>query len=520
MAVWSRTDGDSLVWACRHQVFLAVGNDMQGRIVTTARSEIDHSRGWARLCFRVVLPLALSAIGSPQLQAQLQLEADGEVVEAFPHTPAPLDTTGNGECEPCREPNVAVATVETLMITMISTVFNRVYFGEEGLAVSPESWNNNLERGWEFDNNPFTTNQLEHPFAGSLYFNTGRANALDFWESVPLTGLGSIVFEYFGEANRPSFSDLVTTTMGGISLGEAAYRLSSLVLDNEATGASRVLREIGGALLNPVRGFNRLASGEVSRSGPNAFDRSPGYLSMTLDFGAQQVGTNSGLENGYSQSYFELELNYADPIERDLRKPFETFRLVIHHEPSSGRLFDQLRIVGNLYGADLHRSAYTRHKVMVGLNYDYVFNSAYKFGQHSVPVGIVSRWRLSDSWVLRTHAALNFVILGAVNSGYLGRRDEYEYGPGMGFGIRLRLFRRGYRVLDIEQEAVWIHTVSGGIANHLVQIGTVRLGWPVYRGVGVGVDAYRYQLNSYLQGYASVSRRSPQVRAYFTWSIS
>jgi hypothetical protein len=510
------------VWveAVAIRCFRAAGQEMQSRIVSAARSGIDHSRGRVRLGVRIVLTLAVSVIVSSQLQAQLKLAQDSALVEAFDNSPTPLDTTGTGECEPCREPNVAVATIETLMITMLSTVFNRVYFGEEGLAVSPESWTNNLERGWEFDNNPFTTNQLEHPFAGSLYFNAGRSNALDFWEAVPLTGLGSIVFEYFGEANRPSFSDFVTTTLGGISLGEAAYRLSSLVLDDEATGASRVLREIGGALLNPVRGFNRLASGQVSRSGPNAFDRSPGYLSMTLDFGAQQVGTGSSLENGYSQSYFELELDYADPIERDLRKPFETFRLVIQHEPSSGRLFDQLRIVGNLYGADLHRSANTRHKVMVGLNYDYVFNSAYKFGQHSVPVGIVSRWRLSDSWMLRTHAALNFVVLGAVNSGYLGRRDEYEYGPGMGFGIRARLFHRGYRVLDIEQEAVWIHTVSGGIANHLVQIGTVRLGWPVYRGMGVGFDAYRYQLNSYLQGHPSVSRRSPQVRAYLTWSIS
>ena len=407
-----------------------------------------------------------------------------------------------------------------VFINALSIVFNRFYFGEEGLAVSPESWGRNLEREWEFDTNPFTTNQLEHPLAGSFYFNAGRSNALDFWQSVPLTAGGSLIFEYFGEANRPSFSDFITTTMGGISMGEAVFRLSSLILDNEATGANRVLREIGGTLLNPVRGLNRLFSGQMIRTGANGFDRSPGRLRMSLDFGAQQLANGTSLENGYARSYFELELEYGDPVESDLRHPFETFRVVVQHEPTSGRLFDRLQILGSLYGGNVYSRPHQQHRFMVGLDYDYIYNSAYKFGQHSVPVGIVSRWELSDRWTVRTRAAANLVILGAVNSGYPGRRDGFEYGPGLGFGASVRLMHRGYRVVDLEHEVIWIHTVSGGVANHVVHLGAARLGWPVYRGLGLGVDGYLYQLNSYPQGSGSVSRHHPQARFYLSWSMN
>lgn len=91
---------------------------------------------------------------------------------------------------------------------------------------------------------------------------------------------GSLMFEYTGESQRPSSNDFITTSMGGVTLGEALYRLSSLVLDNRATGSSRVVREIGAAIINPVRGFNRLIYGRMGAIGPNHFERHPPYLAM------------------------------------------------------------------------------------------------------------------------------------------------------------------------------------------------------------------------------------------------
>ena len=63
------------------------------------------------------------------------------------------------------------------------------------------------------------------------------------------------------------------------------HRLSIVVTDNTATGSRRVWLEIGGALINPVRGFNRLISGETARVYPNPEDRKPDDFVFRFDVG-------------------------------------------------------------------------------------------------------------------------------------------------------------------------------------------------------------------------------------------
>jgi len=45
-------------------------------------------------------------------------------------------------------------------------------------------------------------NQFGHPYQGGNYFSAGRANGLSFWESVPLTVLGSVTWEWLGGRSR------------------------------------------------------------------------------------------------------------------------------------------------------------------------------------------------------------------------------------------------------------------------------------------------------------------------------
>ena len=46
------------------------------------------------------------------------------------------------------------------------------------------------------------------------------------------------------ENARPSANDLVNTTFGGMTRGEVAHRISAMILDNQATGKNRIIREI------------------------------------------------------------------------------------------------------------------------------------------------------------------------------------------------------------------------------------------------------------------------------------
>ena len=61
-----------------------------------------------------------------------------------------------------------------------------------------------MEQGWVWDLDDFLVNQIGHPYQGSNYYNTGRANGLSFWESAGVTAFGSGTWEYFGETNHAS----------------------------------------------------------------------------------------------------------------------------------------------------------------------------------------------------------------------------------------------------------------------------------------------------------------------------
>ena len=117
-------------------------------------------------------------------------------------------------------------------------------------------------------------NQFGHPYQGNLYFNAGRANGLSFWESAPLAALGSATWEYFGEKNHASINDFVTTTMGGIALGEMFHRAGWLIRDASRAGGKRRRSEILAMVVDPITGVNRFMSGDASRVSENPPDSS------------------------------------------------------------------------------------------------------------------------------------------------------------------------------------------------------------------------------------------------------
>ena len=128
---------------------------------------------------------------------------------------------------------------ELVIVQLIPFAVNNVIRDKEWARVSLQSWEENLENPWQWDNDHFIANQFGHPYHGNLYFNSARTNGYSFWASVPWAYGGSAMWELFAEQFAPSANDLLNTGTGGITLGESLYRLSSLVLDNRATGSER-----------------------------------------------------------------------------------------------------------------------------------------------------------------------------------------------------------------------------------------------------------------------------------------
>src|SRR5262249_43661258 len=117
--------------------------------------------------------------------------------------------------------SVPLAVTEALGANVILNLFDQATHAHpEEFKVSWQSVWDNIQEGFEWDDNHFTTNNFAHPYNGNIFFNAGRSNGLSYYESMPLAAAGSLTWEYAGEVNRPSFNDFINTTVGGIALGE------------------------------------------------------------------------------------------------------------------------------------------------------------------------------------------------------------------------------------------------------------------------------------------------------------
>jgi len=187
---------------------------------------------------------------------------------------------------------LVVPILEVSLTNGVIWAFDR-YVGDYHYAhISAGSVKNNFENGFHWDTDDFPTNFSLHPYSGSAYFNCARSNGYSFYHSVPFAFGGSLMWEMFGETTRPSYNDLINTTVSGIFLGEVMYRLSSSILDDQSTGAPRVFREIAATVINPVRGFNRLFQGKMFQvTDQEIYQKEP--LSMMVAAGVRQIGRAS-----------------------------------------------------------------------------------------------------------------------------------------------------------------------------------------------------------------------------------
>jgi len=144
--------------------------------------------------------------------------------------------------------------------------FDRYVFNADYARISFSTIRHNYNpSSWAWDNDPFQTNQLGHPFHGSIFYNSFRANGYSFWQSAVATAAGSYFWESTAENQAPAPNDFINTTFGGIVLGEMTHRLANKLVNNHRHGFKRQMSEIAATLINPMNGFTRLTNGQWGR---------------------------------------------------------------------------------------------------------------------------------------------------------------------------------------------------------------------------------------------------------------
>ena len=133
------------------------------------------------------------------------------------------------------------AAGETVGFNIGLWAFDRYALKGHYAYISWESIKENFKHGFDWDNDHLNTNMFAHPYNGSLFFNAGRSNGFNFWQSELFAIGGSAMWEMFMECEYPSTNDIIATPIGGAALGEVFYRASDMLLDDRSSGG-RTLR--------------------------------------------------------------------------------------------------------------------------------------------------------------------------------------------------------------------------------------------------------------------------------------
>ena len=424
------------------------------------------------------------------------------------------------DCEPrTRRPVTATASAAAALV--VPWAWHAAH-RKDFARVTPATWWGNVTSAWAWDDDGFHVNQWGHPYQGSLYFNGFRANGYGFWASATAAVAGSFLWECCGETKPMSSNDMVTTTLGGVALGEMLHRVSLLLLDNRATGRERLAREIAAALLDPARGVSRLVHGGATGRAANPPDARPDSLRGILDAGWIRLDGGAG-ELPAEGAVVRLGVIYGDPMRAAPRAPFSYFVAAV--DLTTIRRAELLRVAtrGRLASATLRDGSRASHVASAMVGFVYLENAEYAFGAQTVLAGVASRWRPARGVTASTELFARGVALGAVSPGAgaappppgqgAGEPSrDYDYGPGVGAvaGATLRVHDRGS--LQLEYAPTWLHTVDGQAANHVLQTGSAAVRLRVLPRLMLGADYRLMHRRSVYPHGVTARARAPELR--------
>ncbi len=416
------------------------------------------------------------------------------------------------------EKKLLPALLEVTFFNVFPNLWNRWVRGKE--PVGWESWKENLSRGFAYDPDKFTTNQLSHPQQGGLYYAAARSNGWNLWESALFTFYGSLTWEYFGETTRPSTNDLITTTLGGVSAGETSYRLSDLVFDNTATGFRRFLHELAGLAVSPGRVLHRLTTGEAWRVAPNTGFERPGWLDFELAGGWIHVDSTRDSDPAvlHYRAVLPMALDYGDLFERDLGKPFSTFHLGAEFTVGKA-VVSLVQTEGLLAGRRLDGSGPARTVVGASFVYDYL-DVDLSFSQQAAGFGVWSRIPLAGRWDVLPRAELlgSFAAVQTSEDPAATTHRNYDYGIGGGLRAGARLRRSGRDVARLALDHLFLSTVNGPTRWNEVTIARGSAWWPLWRDFSLGAE-YTYHRHRNVFPEETQIRTSRQVRVLVSWAV-
>lgn len=324
--------------------------------------------------------------------------------------------------------------------------FDRYVQHGDWAYISWHSIKENFRHGFIWDNDKLGTNTFLHPYNGSLYFNAARSSGFNFWQSELFAIAGSGMWEMFMECEYPSTNDFIATPIGGAALGEVFYRASDAVLDDRLTGAARFAREAAAFVISPMRGLNRIITGDAWRV-RNTNGRQFGVPSfaMRVSMGYKMLEFENKFHKMHQGFGMQLDLEYGDRFEPRSTKPYDYFTFkaqlqVLKTQPT----LTQIELKGRLLSRELFQT--NRSQGNIGLYQHFDFYDSDTIGdikkvpfKLGIPASVGAGFQFRDvehgKWMFDLFGHANGIMLGSILSDHY-QTDERNYNWASGFSLK------------------------------------------------------------------------------------
>lgn len=395
------------------------------------------TRGF-HIVIKILLVILLFGVGGIR-NAGAQMPIKYNMVKQLP--PDSLDLEYYGK------KNFWRASAEVVGLNLGLWAFDRYVQHGDWSYINFQTIKENFKHGFIWDNDQLGTNTFLHPYNGSLYFNAGRANGYNFWQSELFAVAGSGMWEFFMEREYPSTNDFIATPVGGAVLGETLFRASDAVLDDRSTGGERFGREFAAFILSPMRGINRIVTGQAwrHRESPGRLFGTPS-IALQVSLGVKVMEFQGRMRNPFVGGSLQLDLEYGDRFEPKSTKPYDYFTVKAELQGMKYQpVLNQLQIKGRLLSREILDKRNSSGSIGLYQHFDFydsdTINSIndkvpYKLGiPASLGAGFLFRDVERHRFIFDAYVHTNAILLGGILSDHYWT-DERDYNWGSGFSIK------------------------------------------------------------------------------------
>lgn len=424
-----------------------------------------------------------------------------------------------------REKHFWRAGTEWLLIQAVPATFNRFIRRDPYSYITFKNFIDHQRfSAWEWDDNQFSTNQIDHPYHGQLYFNSFRSNGYNFYQSSLATLAGSYIWETAGETQAPSINDLVNTTFGGIILGEMTHRVSRNVLARNRHGRNIIGNEIVALLINPLNGLNRLLDGKWGKPVDKyyAVDSSVIHASVEVGFRRFDSKDNEIVETGKNSLFGRLRFFYSNG-DHNYKRPFDEFSVNLEVGNGDSTFVNAINVHALLSGAEFFKTTTGKHFGTLDAHYDVYNNDAFFYGAQS----LVYNWNSYFTYKNKNKLNLSFgagaVLLAAVPDPYLlyGDARNYNYGSGVSYRFKGELSVLNRLLISGNYNGGYFHTLSGNESYYFLHTATLEGKIRLIDRFSLNLSTGYFVLESHYKDpkFADFTKRYPFGRASIGYNI-